>query len=143
MSSLDSDPNSLSAVTIQDFYQKYFKPDASERHYQLLSKLVTISWDIFCIAAAIAFYSFNEATHQTTILLINAVGSMLYGPILAAFLLGMFTWIINVMAIKIGNLAGINLNLIFWLFTPISWLWWNLSGFLATVILSFMITIYG
>jgi sodium-dependent multivitamin transporter 6 len=143
MSSLDSGLNSLSAVTMQDFYHKYFKTDASEKHYLLVSKLVTVSWGIFCIAAAIAFYSFNEATRQTTIVLINAVGSMLYGPILAAFLLGMFTRIITAVAIKIGILAGIALNLIFWLFTPISWLWWNLSGFLATVILSFVVAIYG
>ncbi|MHA2055827.1 MAG: sodium:solute symporter family transporter, partial [Candidatus Hodarchaeales archaeon] len=33
MSSLDSGLNSLSAVTMKDFYQKYLKPDADEKHY--------------------------------------------------------------------------------------------------------------
>lgn len=38
--------------------------------------------------------------------------------------------------IKAGIVAGIIVNLFLWLLTPISWLWWNLTGLLATVLTS-------
>ncbi len=138
MSSLDSGLNSLSAVTMKDFYQKYIKPDAHERHYLIASKVITFLWGIFCVSAALAFYEFGEATRQTTIVLINAVGSMLYGPILAAFLLGMSTTRTGPQSIKMGILAGIIVNFYLWLFTSISWLWWNFTGFVTAVIFSFL-----
>ena len=142
MSSLDSGLNSLSAVTMKDFYQKYLKPNADERHYLIASKIITFLWGIFCVVVALLFAGFGEATRQTTIVLINAVGSMLYGPILAAFLIGMFTKRIGAKSLKIGILAGIGVNIILWQATTISWLWWNLTGFLGTVITAFTAAIY-
>ena len=136
MSSLDSALNSLSAVTVRDFYQKYFKPDEDDRHYLIASKLCTLFWGTFCVAAALAFLHFGEATRQTTIVLINAVGSLLYGPILAAFLLGITTNVVTSRAINIGIAVGILVNVYLWIFTPVSWLWWNLAGFLAVAVTS-------
>ncbi|KPK28982.1 MAG: hypothetical protein AMJ61_00380 [Desulfobacterales bacterium SG8_35_2] len=142
MSSLDSGLNSLSAVTMKDFYQRYIKPNADEKHYLVVSKIITFFWGIFCIVVALTFAGFGEATRQTTIVLINAVGSMLYGPILAAFLIGMFTKRIGPRSLKVGILAGIIVNVILWKFTSISWLWWNLTGFLAMVISTFLTATY-
>ncbi|MFQ6616913.1 MAG: sodium:solute symporter [Fidelibacterota bacterium] len=142
MSSLDSAINSLSAVTMQDFYRVYVKPSASERHYLMASKLITLSWGAFCVMAALAFAYAGEATRQTTIVLINAVGSLLYGPILAPFLLGMTTLRVSSFHIKSGILAGIAFNVLLWQFTSISWLWWNPAGFLVAAgvsgVLSFL-----
>jgi Na+/proline symporter len=142
MSSLDSGLNSLSAVTMKDYYQRYWKKDADEKHYLIASKVITFMWGIFCVVAALVFAGFGQATRQTTIVLINAVGSMLYGPILAAFLIGMFTKRIGPSALKIGIFVGIATNFILWIFTPISWLWWNLTGFLAMLISTFLAAIY-
>lgn len=142
MSSLDSGLNSLSAVTMKDFYQRYIKPNADEKHYLLASKIITFMWGVFCMAAAILFAEFGQATRQTTIVLINAVGSMLYGPILAAFMIGMFTKRIGPNSLKIGIFSGIAVNLILWIFTPISWLWWNLTGFLAMFIVTLIAATY-
>ena len=136
MSSLDSALNSLSAVTIRDFYQKYFRLDGDDRHYLIASKVCTLFWGIFCVSVAIIFANFGGAARQTTIVLINAVGSLLYGPILAAFVLGMITKMITSKAIKIGIILGVMANAYLWLFTPISWLWWNFFGFLVVVLVS-------
>ncbi len=133
MSSLDSALNSLSAVTMRDFYQKYINKEIDQRRSLIISKLITLFWGIFCIVAALIFGAFGEATRQTTIVLINAVGSLLYGPILAAFLLGMFTRKVGAGAVKMGVISGIFLNICLWLFTHISWLWWNFTGFAASV----------
>ena len=139
MSSLDSGLNSLSAVTMKDFYQRYFRPEAGEKHYLIVSKLITLSWGIFCVLAALLFYEISEATRQTTIVLINAIGSTLYGPILAAFLVGMFVKKMQPGSIKIGIIGGILVNLFVWIFTPISWLWWNVIGFVITVGVAFFV----
>ena len=77
MSSRDSGLNSLSAVTIKDIYQKYIKRDGSEKHYLFASKICTLLWGAFCGMVAIAFVHTGEATRQTTLVLINAVGSLL------------------------------------------------------------------
>jgi SSS family solute:Na+ symporter len=133
MSSLDSALNSMSAVTVRDFYQRYWKRDAGERHYLVASKLCTLFWGVFCVGFALMFAATPEATRQTTIVLINAIGSVLYGPILAAFLLGMLTRWAGPRATKVGVIAGVLFNLGLWQLTEISWLWWNFTGFTATV----------
>jgi SSS family transporter len=133
MSSLDSAINSLSAVTMEDFYRPYVKPEASQKHYLVVSKILTFFWGLFCIVAALAFAGVGESTRQTTIVLINAVGSLLYGPILAAFVLGMISRNIFSFDIKVGVVAGIIVNVFIWQLTDVSWLWWNLTGFAASV----------
>ena len=146
MSSLDSAFNSMSAVTVRDFYQRYWKKDASERHYLMASKAFTLTWGIFCVGMALLFAATPEATRQTTIVLINAIGSILYGPILAAFLLGMLTDWAGPRATKIGIMAGAMGNLcLFFLqwwgqVISISWLWWNLTGFLTTLVIARVIS---
>ncbi len=134
MSSLDSGLNSLSAVTMKDIYQRYVKPKADEQHYLRASKIITVLWGVFAIGAALLMAEATQAARQTTIVLINAVGSMLYGPILAAFLLGMLHKRVGASAMKAGILSGIFANIILWLFTTVSWMWWNVSGFLVTVL---------
>ncbi|HEM49559.1 MAG TPA: sodium transporter, partial [Caldithrix sp.] len=117
MSSLDSGINSLSAVTMKDFYQKYFKPEATDRHYLWMSKFITFLWGTFCVVAAILFTIIGESTRQTTIVLINAIGSLLYGPILAAFLIGMLTKSVNGTSVKTGIIIGVLSNIFLWIFT--------------------------
>ncbi len=133
MSSLDSAINSLSAATIRDFYQPLVRPNADERHLLVAAKACTALWGAFCIAAALAFANFGESTRQTTIVLINAIGSLLYGPILAAFLLGILTKKVRAKAVLVGVVAGVLVNIAVWQLTHLSWLWWNVIGFLGTV----------
>lgn len=139
MSSLDSALNSLSAVSVRDFYQRHFVKDASKRHYLWASKIFTLLWGIFCVGFALVFASVPSATRETTIVLINAVGSILYGPILAVFLLGILTRRVRPGAVKVGVLFGVALNVVLWLWTPISWLWWNVTGFIMAVLVAFVL----
>jgi sodium-dependent multivitamin transporter 6 len=139
MSSLDSAINSLSAVTVSDFYQPYIRPSATERHYLIASKLITLFWGVFCVAAALVFASVAEATRQTTIVLINAVGSVLYGPILGAFVLGITTRGIGGGPVKLGVVTGVAVNIVLWQLTSVSWMWWNAAGFLVTLATAFSV----
>ncbi|MGB7951347.1 MAG: sodium/solute symporter [Candidatus Binatia bacterium] len=136
MSSLDSALNSMSAVTIRDFYQRYWNKTGDARHYLLASKICTLLWGIFCVGFALLFAATPDATRQTTIVLINAIGSLLYGPILATFVLGMMTRWAAPGSTKIGVLAGVALNLALWQWTAVSWLWWNFTGFATTFLVA-------
>ncbi|MFQ5798390.1 MAG: sodium/solute symporter [Bacteroidota bacterium] len=133
MSSLDSGINSLSAATMQDIYRVHIKREASDRHYLIASKITTLFWGAFCVVAAIAFAQAGEGIRQTSIVLINAVGSLLYGPILAAFLLGMVARYVTAFEIKAGIVTGIFANIALWQLTTVSWLWWNFVGFAVTL----------
>lgn len=131
MSSLDSAINSLSAVTVADFYKPLVNPHASPRHYLVVSKVMTLFWGLFCVLVALVFAGEPEAMRQTTIVLINAVGSVLYGPILAVFIIGITTRGIGGGPVKLGVMAGIACNVVLWQFSTISWMWWNAAGFLV------------
>jgi sodium-dependent multivitamin transporter 6 len=142
MSSLDSAINSLSAVTMNDFYKPYLKPLASDRHYLIASKALTLLWGIFCVVMALAFAGAGSATRQTTIVLINAVGSLLYGPILSAFVLGMLVSRVRRYHIKVAVLAGVAANVLLWRLTPISWLWWNAAGFVVSSVFAIALSYF-
>jgi SSS family solute:Na+ symporter len=142
MSSLDSAINSLSAATMNDFYKPYVRPHADESHYLIVSKMLTVAWGVFCVAAALAFLGAGDATRQTTIVLINAVGSLLYGPILAAFVLGVVARRVTSTHVKLAVVAGVATNVMLWQSTSISWLWWNAAGFAASMLFALALSYF-
>jgi SSS family transporter len=140
MSSLDSALNSLSAVTVQDIYKRYIKRDAEDRHYLIASKLFTAAWGVFAVGMALVFEKVGEEGRKTTLELINAVGSLLYGPILAVFLMGILSKKVSARGVKAGVVAGLGCNLALWLVSSISWLWWNVTGFVAAVVVAVLVS---
>ncbi|MFQ5835114.1 MAG: sodium:solute symporter [bacterium] len=136
MSTLDSAINSMSAATMRDLYQRYLKKDETDRHALIVSKLFTVFWGGFCIVFALIF----AGTARTTIELINLVSSIFYGPIFAVFFLGLLTrWAVP-LGVKVGLPLGVVLNICLWWFTPLSWLWWNITGFAATFLTAYAIS---
>lgn len=130
MSSLDSALNSLSAATMSDLYQRYINPRASQREYLLWSKIITVMWGVICVGFAFAVGRISG----TVIEIINKVGSLFYGPILATFVLGMLTRTTSGRGVKVGLLVGVGVNFVLWAgFPGISWLWWNAIGCLVTL----------
>ena len=103
MSSLDSVINSLSATTLEDFV-RYLKPywvDTAEKEL-LVSRY---------LALALSFYVGDIAS--TVIVAINKIGSLMNGPVLGTFLLGIFTKRANGLGACIGLISGILSNFIF------------------------------
>ncbi|MFQ5663521.1 MAG: sodium/solute symporter [Terriglobia bacterium] len=137
MSSLDSALNSMSAASVRDLYQPYVRPQASERHYLIVSKLFTVFWGIFCVVFAFIVPQISE----TVIEAINKVGSLLYGPIFAAFFLGILTRWATPLGVKVAVSVGIALNLYLWLGVPqLSWLWWNATGMGVSLPTAFVVS---
>ena len=134
MSSLDSALNSLSAATMQDFIAPRLKKTS---RFLLISKLTTVSWGI--LITGFAFFVGNIS--ETVIESINKIGSAFYGPILAAFVLGVVSRTATARSVTAGILSGVGFNLLLWIASPGTyWMWWNLFGFLIAAGVSFLIS---
>ncbi len=126
MSSLDSALNSLSAATMQDFIDKRF--DLSSKQSLFMSKVTTVCWG--CLIAGFALVV--GGISDTVIESINKIGSTFYGPILAAFLMGLLSKRASTGAMLTGILSGVGFNISLWIFFPETfWMWWNLFGLLV------------
>ena len=102
MSSLSSAFNSLSTVSVVDFYKPFAKSDASERHYLNASRVFTLIWAVIVIPMAFAFIESGGSILET----LSKVGSYLVGAKLAMFGLGFFSKHTNEKGLLIGVVAG-------------------------------------
>ncbi|HOJ28088.1 MAG TPA: sodium/solute symporter [Spirochaetota bacterium] len=142
MSSMDSAINSLSAITYNDALKIAYEKVESihDKTKLLLSRLLTVFWGVITTLFAIIFAGSSE----TVVELVNKIGSLLYGPICAVFIIGMLTRKkIHQLAVTGGFATGILVNIYIWLFLPsVSWMWWNATGFFAAVLLPFIFSFF-
>ena len=131
MSSLDSVLNSLSAVTMEDFVKrnKNFR-SLSEKNNLFVSRVITLFWG--SLAIILAFYV--EDISSNVLIAINKIGSLINGPIIGVFALGILTKKINGNSACVGIICGFLFNLYCWVYlVNVSWLWWNAIGFVVTL----------
>lgn len=132
MSSLSGAINSLAAVTGDDLVRMGFVPKDDKAAVRR-SRYLAFGWG----AMILAFSTFGGSIAPTVIEAINKVGSALYGPVLATFLIALFRPGIRPAFANIGLIAGAALNLFLWTFVPeLFWMWWNLIGLVVTSILA-------
>ncbi len=137
MSSLDSALNSLSASTMRDFVEKKIEDSAN---YLKWSKITTVIWGVLITGFAFLVGNISD----TVIEAINKIGSAFYGPILAAFLVGVLSRKVTAPGIFTGIFAGVALNLVLWLgFPGIHWMWWNMVGCAVTTFTAFLVSAIG
>ncbi|OJJ22486.1 sodium transporter [marine bacterium AO1-C] len=145
MSSLSSTVNSLSAVTVEDFFNRG-KNKLSNQRYMQISRLSVVFWGGVCIGAAFLF----GGSDSPVIEIINAIGSVFYGPVLATFVLAIFSKKVNRHGIKVGIIGAVLINLLFSktmqnilgfdLGIHIFWIWLNFTGFVLTVSLAYLVS---
>ncbi len=136
MSSIAAELNSLSTATVIDFYKRRIRPEGTDAHYLLVSRLATGFWGIFaCMVAvyAVALGSLIEV--------VNRFGSFFYGSILGVFLLAMirgstgrgaFYGLFTGMA----TVAAVN-----FLAPSVSFLWHNVIGAGAVVAVGMLLSL--
>jgi SSS family solute:Na+ symporter len=129
LSSLDSALNSLSAVSWNDVLLK-LRPGLTglrQNKKLLVSRLLTIFWGTTAFLAALAMVDSGE----TVIEIVNKIGSAFYGPIAAVFMIGTLAPRVRENAAIAGLLSGFCANVYLWAFqsATVSWLWWNVVGF--------------
>lgn len=138
MSSLDSTINSLSATSMEDIARKVFKNSLTDKKELLLSKFFTVFWGTLCVI----FSFFVGNISDSIIVSVNKIGSLINGPILGVFALGLLTKRTNGYGAVGGLLAGFLFDGYLWIYHPqVSWLWWNVIGFFVTFIIGYLISL--
>ncbi|MBN8235178.1 sodium:solute symporter [Halobacillus kuroshimensis] len=136
MSSLDSALNSLSAVSVRDFYSKFMKKNQSEEHYLKASRYATVFWGIY--ATIFAFFAGNLGP---VIEAVNQIGSYFYGALLGVFILAIFTKRVNGTGAFAGVIAGMLAVWAVTVFAEISWLYNNLVGAVVAVAAGYAVSL--
>ena len=135
MSSTASELNALGSTTIVDIYRRFFRREASDRHFVLVSKLVTLFWGIFAIL-------FAEYANRLGSLVeaVNILGSLFYGTILGIFLVAFYLKRVGGTATFVAALIGEAVVVASFFLTKISFLWYNVIGCLVVMVVAFALS---
>src|SRR5437667_11354428 len=123
MSNLSGSLNSLASTTVIDFYKPLIGRDKRDESLLKLSRWLTAAWGIVLIGIAVLASRWGSVF--TTGL---TIASLVYGPMLGAFLLGVLTRRTN----QTGVIVGMGVSLVSMLavkfFTALAWTWYVLAG---------------
>jgi Na+/proline symporter len=138
MSNLSGSLNSLASSTVLDFYQPLAGRRVSDAQLLALSRWLTAAWGLVLIGIAILARGWGSVfTVGLTI------ASIVYGPMLGAFLLGVLTRSTT----ERGVMAGIAVSLAGMIavhqFTPLAWTWYVLAGTIMCVAVATVVSRVG
>lgn len=123
MSNLSGSLNSLASTTVIDFYQPLAGAGRSDADLLRLARWCTAAWGVVLIAIAVAARGWGSVFTAGL-----SIASLVYGPMLGAFLLGVLTTRAN----QDGVVAGIGVSLVVMLLvklcTPLAWTWYVVAG---------------
>ncbi len=123
MSTLSGSINSLASTTVLDFYQPLSGRRLEDHRLLTLSRWLTAAWGTLLIAIAIAARGWGSVfTAGLTI------ASIVYGPMLGAFLLGVLTRSTTESAVIGGIVVSLASMILVKVFTPLAWTWYVLLG---------------
>lgn len=124
MSSLDSAFNSLATVSSVDFYQRYFKPEATSEDLLKTSRVFTVFWAVLIIVPALMFAKSSGSILET----LSKVGSYFVGAKLSMYALGFFSKHTSERGLLVGIAVGFVAVWFVASYTSIAWPWFCLIG---------------
>ncbi|GEN06018.1 transporter, SSS family [Myxococcus fulvus] len=131
MSSIASELNALGATTTVDFYRRVFRPEASDRHVLIASKLFTVFWGLVAVGFA-TFASLLDNLIQA----VNILGSIFYGTVLGIFLVAFFLKFVRGHAVFTAAVISQATVIGLFMLSDIGYLWYNVIGCALVVALS-------
>ena len=136
MSNLSGSLNALASSTVLDFYQPIARRESDEAGLLRLSRWLTAAWGLVLIAIAMLARGWGSVfTVGLTI------ASIVYGPMLGAFLMGVLTR----SATQSGVMAGIGVSLAAMiavkLFTPLAWTWYVVTGTMLCMSVGMLVSV--
>jgi SSS family transporter len=132
MSSTASELTALGGCTVVDFYRRSFRRQATDAHYLRVAKIATGAWGLLAVAFA-GFASLVDNLIQA----VNLLGSLFYGTILGIFLAAFFGRRLRATPVFAAAIASEALVIGIWMGTKIGFLWFNVIGCAAVLLLSF------
>ena len=119
----------MSTSTVIDLYRRRFRPDETDAHYLLVSKIATGVWGL--AACLVAIYA---STLGPLIEVVNRFGSFFYGSLLGVFVLAIGTKRATGRGAFWGLIAGMGAVAYVAFTTSISFLWHNVVGVVVVVV---------
>jgi solute:Na+ symporter, SSS family len=126
--------NAMAATTVNDFYAKYFRPDADEATLMRVSRTWTVVWGVVQIGIAIAAQWMQRSVLDAGL----AVLSYASGSVLGAFLLGTLAPSISERETFAGMIAGLVAMTLVWGWTPTAFTWYVFIGSVTTVAVAWL-----
>jgi Na+/proline symporter len=135
MSTISAELASLSTATIIDFYRRWVRAEADDRHLVIASRVATGFWGLF--ASIIAIWSVELGS---LIEVVNRFGSYFYGTILGVFLLAIGWRRANGHGAFVGLIAGMTAVGYIETFTDVEFLWLNVVGAVSVFIVGIIVS---
>jgi sodium-coupled monocarboxylate transporter 8/12 len=129
MSTVSAGINSLTTVTLVDFYQRLWRPHASAAQQLRLAKLLTLFYGVLVLLLAFVVERLGSLVEASN----KAIGLM-GGPLLGLFLLGMFSHRANAKGAIVGWFAGLLVLLPVCFLTKTSFIWYAMVGSVVTLV---------
>jgi Na+/proline symporter len=138
MSAIASGLIALGATTTVDFYlrarQALGRPPASPHHDLRVSQAATIAWAVIAIGFASVASLFANLIEA-----VNILGSIFYGPILGVFVVALFLRRVTATPVLIGAIAAQALIVILFFASHVAFLWFNVIGCAAVVVIALVL----
>lgn len=129
--------NSLAATTVNDFYLKYWKPEANDVQMLRVAHRATIGWGVVQIGIALLATRLTQSVLDAGL----AVLGLGAGPVLGAFLVAVMRRRVQPWPVASAMLVSWITVFSVWAFTPVAWPWYAAIGASLTVVLSLVSTV--
>ncbi|MCS4227737.1 sodium:solute symporter [Sphingobacterium sp. BIGb0165] len=134
MGSTASAINSLASTTTIDIYKRFINRNATEKQDLLWSRIFTLVWGIFTVVIALYANKLGNLLEA-----VNILGSLFYGTILGIFIVAFYMKKIQGKAVFIAAILSEIFVVGIWYLDKIPFLWLNLIGCLAVMIIAYFI----
>jgi Na+/proline symporter len=120
--------NAMAAATVNDFYKRYWRPEADDATLLRVARQATIGWGLVQVAVAVG----AQWTSQSVLDNGLAVLSLASGPVLGAFLVGVLTSRVTTGPMLAGMGAGVVVLGVLWVSGGVAWTWYAAIGAAVT-----------
>ncbi len=138
MSTISAGINSLTSASLVDFYQRLWKrPDLSEKNQLRIARALTFGYGTLVIILAFLVQRLGTLLEAT-----NKVIGLIGGPLIGLFLLGILFRRATSRGALIGWIGGLVLTLWVCFGTRISFLWYAMTGCVATMLIGYIVSCF-
>jgi SSS family transporter len=133
MSNLSGSLNALASTTVLDFYAPVAGSRRTDAELLRLSRWCTAAWGLVLIAIAIAARDWGSVFTAGL-----SIASLVWGPMLGAFLLGVLTTRANQPGVMTGIGVSLGCMVLVKVYTPLAWTWFVLVGTVICVTVGYL-----
>ncbi len=130
---MSSSLNSIAATTVNDLYRP-FRQRLSDAHYLKVSHWLTLLWGIVQIAVALVVRHKERSALDQAL----SIASLINGPVLGVFLVGVFLRRVSEPPALIGMLASCVAMLYIRFATNVAWTWYVFIGSIITLVVAWL-----